>query len=119
MQGLGFGRKLGITYRKKIGILNLLTELEDKLLQCFGHVMRMHRTRIPRKALELEFKGKRPMGRLGTRWFSHVLEGIEKRGKSWQEIKKVTLWEERNEWRLFMQQLATGWMAEGLEFEYQ
>jgi hypothetical protein len=38
----------------------------------------MDRMRIPRKALELKFKGKRPM-RQPIRWFSQVLEDIKKR----------------------------------------
>lgn len=33
----------------------------------------MVRTQTPRRALELQSKGKRPMGRPGTRWFSQVL----------------------------------------------
>jgi hypothetical protein len=33
----------------------------------------MDRTRIPRRALELKFKGKRPMGRPSIRWFSQVI----------------------------------------------
>jgi hypothetical protein len=40
----------------------LLIELEEKQLQWFGHVKRMDRTRMPRKASELNSKRKRPMG---------------------------------------------------------
>jgi hypothetical protein len=40
----------------------MLTELEEKLLKWFGHVKRMDKTRMPRTALQLKFKGKRPMG---------------------------------------------------------
>jgi hypothetical protein len=43
------------------GVQKLLTQLAEKLLQRFGHVKRMDRTRISRRALKLKFKGKRPM----------------------------------------------------------
>jgi hypothetical protein len=41
------------------------------------------RTGIPRQILELNSKGKRPMGRPRTRWFSQILEDMEKQEKSW------------------------------------
>jgi hypothetical protein len=44
-------------FRDKVGFKNLLIELEDKLLQWFGNI----KTRTPRKALELTFKGQRLM----------------------------------------------------------
>jgi hypothetical protein len=40
----------------------------------------MDGTRILKRALELEFKGRRPMGQSRTKWFSQVLEDIKKRG---------------------------------------
>jgi hypothetical protein len=42
------------------GIHNLLVELEEKQLQWPGHV-RMDRTSVLRRGVELNFKGKRPM----------------------------------------------------------
>jgi hypothetical protein len=52
-------------------------------------------TGIPRRALELIYKTKRPTGRSRMRWFSHVLEVLVKRGKSLQEMKEEQMWEER------------------------
>jgi hypothetical protein len=51
--------------------------------------------KILRMALELKFKGMRPMGQSRIRRFSQVLEDINMGGKKWQEIKKERLWEER------------------------
>jgi hypothetical protein len=53
-----FGKK-GQNYKL---IQGLLTELEEKLLQCFGHDKRIVRVRVPRKVLGLEYKRKRQMG---------------------------------------------------------
>jgi hypothetical protein len=63
--------------------------LEEKRQQYFGRVKKMDRSRIPRRALELQFKIKRPMEYPRRRW---VLEDTKKRRKSWQEIEKETLW---------------------------
>jgi hypothetical protein len=41
----------------------------------------MYRARIPRKALELKFEGKRLRGQLRLKKFGQVLEDIKKRGK--------------------------------------
>jgi hypothetical protein len=65
----------------------------------------MVRIRIPRRALELQFKGKRPMVRPKARWFTQLLEDIKKREKSRQEIEKDTLWEDRRDWRFFVHRL--------------
>jgi hypothetical protein len=40
---------------------NLLINLEENWLQLFGYVERMYRTRRLRRALELNFKEKRPV----------------------------------------------------------
>jgi hypothetical protein len=38
-----------------------------------------------------------------TRWCNQALEeDIKKRGKSWQDIKKEKLWEERRDWRFLI-----------------
>jgi hypothetical protein len=56
--------------------------LEEKRLKWFGHVKRLEKSVISRRASELKFEGQRSMKRrLRTRWFSQVLEGITKRGK--------------------------------------
>jgi hypothetical protein len=47
---------------REVGIQHLLTEFEANRLQLFFHVDIMDRTSIPRRALGLEFKGKRPGG---------------------------------------------------------
>jgi hypothetical protein len=57
----------------------------------------MGRTRLPRKASELQFKGKRPLGLSRTRWFNQVLQDIRIRRKSWYEIKKEKLWDNRKD----------------------
>jgi hypothetical protein len=43
-------------------------------------------------------KGKRPMGRSRTRWYSQVLEDM-KTGKRLQEMTRRTLHEDRRDWR--------------------
>jgi hypothetical protein len=43
----------------------------------------MDRQRILKQALELYFKGKRPMGWLKTRWVRHILEDTKKEGRIW------------------------------------
>lgn len=43
-------------FTEEIGMQNLLKELEKKLLEQFGHVNRMERPRIPRKAFAFKFK---------------------------------------------------------------
>jgi hypothetical protein len=48
----------------------------------------MNRMRVTRKALELKFKGKGPMGKPRARWFCQALQVGEKREENWQEIKK-------------------------------
>jgi hypothetical protein len=42
---------------------------------------------MPRRALGVKFEGERPTGQTRT-GFSHVLEDIQKRRRSWQDIKK-------------------------------
>jgi hypothetical protein len=48
----------------------------------------MYTIRIPRRALKLKFKGKRPMGRPRTWRFNQILKDMKRRGKRWQEIEK-------------------------------
>lgn len=73
----------------EIGVQNLVG-LEEKQLQWFGHLKRIHRTRMLRGELELKFKGERYMRWPRTRLFNEVLEDIKKGGKRWQEIKRET-----------------------------
>jgi hypothetical protein len=40
----------------------------------------MSRTRIPGRASQLKSKGKKPMGRIRTRWISQTLEDTKKKG---------------------------------------
>jgi hypothetical protein len=47
-------------------------------LQWFRNLKRTGRKRILRRAPELKFKVKRPVGRTRTRWLSVVLGAIEK-----------------------------------------
>jgi hypothetical protein len=63
--------------------------------------MRMVKTRIQMKALGRRFKGKTLIRKPRMRWFSQILKGIKKTGKSWQEFRRERLWEERRCWRLF------------------
>jgi hypothetical protein len=49
-----------------------------------GRVIRVNRRRIPGRALESEFYGKRPLGLSRPQWSSHVLESrrvLEKKKK--------------------------------------
>jgi hypothetical protein len=42
-------------------------------------------------ALELKFKGKRPMGQPRTSCFSQVLEDLNKREENWQKVERERL----------------------------
>jgi hypothetical protein len=58
------------------------------MAKLFGHVERMGRTVIPRRALELKFKGRGLMERPRTRLFSQVVEHMKKERECWQEIEE-------------------------------
>lgn len=59
----------------------MLIELEEKRLQWFCIMKMIDRVRMPRRALELEFKGKRLMGQSRSRRLSLVLEDIKSKRK--------------------------------------
>jgi hypothetical protein len=71
--------------------------IEEKQIKWFGHIKRIDRTRISRRIFEVEFKGKRPTGQTRTKCFSYVLEYIQKRGSSREEIEKEIVWEEEED----------------------
>jgi len=60
----------------------------------------INRTRLLRRSLKLNLKGKRPMGWQRMWWFNQVQEDIKKRWNRWQDTEKETLWQDREEWRL-------------------
>jgi hypothetical protein len=59
----------------------------------------MDRTTILRTSEE-KFTGKRPAGQQKVQ----AGTGRHQTGKCWQEIKRNILWEERRDWRLFVNQ---------------
>ena len=48
--------------------------------------MRMGEERLPKMALKIKLKGKKPVGRPRTRQDDRVKRDIERRGKPWQEV---------------------------------
>ena len=54
--------------RKSFNIEPLLFRIERSQLRWFGHVSRMPQERRPKQALLAKANGRRPVGRLRTRW---------------------------------------------------
>jgi hypothetical protein len=54
-------------------------------------------TSILGRALELKFKGKKPVRCRRTRWFSHAIEDVKEGGKSWKEMEKERLLDDRRD----------------------
>jgi hypothetical protein len=48
--------------------------------------------RMPKKMLEMKLRGRRPRGRLRTRWMDQVKRDMEKRGKKWMQVKQDREW---------------------------
>ena len=58
--------------RKSLNIEPLFLRIERSQLRWFGHVSRMPQERLPEQALFTKAKGRRPVGRLRTRWTNDI-----------------------------------------------
>ena len=58
--------------RKSLNIEPLLLRIERSQLRWFGHVSRMPQERLPKQALLAKANGRRPVGRLRTRWTDYI-----------------------------------------------
>jgi hypothetical protein len=78
-----------------------LSNIKFKRLQWAGHVQRMEGKRIPKRVLESNFIGKRPVGKPRKRWINAV--EIDRR-----EILKVRNWkresQDRQVWRSYLKE---------------
>jgi hypothetical protein len=64
-----------------------------------GHVLRMNKERIPKKALNMTVKGKCPKGRLKSRWGQQVRKDVTwSEGRPFEETEEE-LWEDSDKWR--------------------
>jgi hypothetical protein len=71
----------------EVGIQNLLTELEEKWLQQFGHVKGVDRTRGTRRASELEFKGETSVGLPRVRQFNKAWETSRREERAGKKLE--------------------------------
>ena len=58
--------------RKSLNIEPLLLQIERSQLRWFDHVSRMLQERLPKQALLAKPNGRRPVGRLRTRWTNNI-----------------------------------------------
>ena len=70
--------------RKSLSIEPLLLRIERSQLKWFGHVSRMPQERFPKQALLAKANGRRPVGRLRTRWTNYIEDlGWNRLGRRW------------------------------------
>ncbi|KAJ4450096.1 hypothetical protein ANN_01503 [Periplaneta americana] len=76
--------------------LALSTFIRIKRLQWAGHIIKMEKGRIPRRTLEGQYEGKRPVGRPRNRWEDMVQEDATSllRLRNWKVAAK-----DRDKWR--------------------
>ena len=85
--------------RKSLNIEPLLLRIERSQLRWFGHVSRMPQERLPKQALHAKANGRRPVGRLRTRWTDYIEDlGWKRLGLHPSEMMEVM--EDREVWRL-------------------
>ena len=93
-----------VDIRNELEIEDILKLIERGQLRWFGHVKRMENARYPRKFLEWQPEGPRPVGRPKKRWRENVNLAMNKRGYSMQQVEDARLYEDRQRWRRFLRQ---------------
>ena len=82
-----------VEVRRTCGMENLEHRLRKTRMRWFGHVKHRDKNSILRRAMELEVKGRRPVGRPKTTW-SRVVE---------EDMRKLNITEDmaegRKQWR--------------------
>jgi hypothetical protein len=91
--------------REQLKVDDIKHDMERNRLKWYGHVMCMADERIPKKMLEMKLRGRRPRGRLRTRWMDQVQRDMEKRGKKWTQVQQHREWEDRDRWRFLCNSL--------------
>ena len=93
-----FDRVRNSRIREETGVeIGLGERVEQANLRWYGHVMRMDRSRYPRKVLESTVPGVRPRGRPRKGWVEGVNEAIRARGQDVEEAKVCV--NDRVKWR--------------------
>ena len=85
--------------RNRLKIEKLQDVFDGNRIRWFGHVMSMQDTRLPKKIFTLELTGRRSIGRARTRWRDQVKQDLERRGLSWTDVTRKSLWNDREHWR--------------------
>jgi hypothetical protein len=68
--------------------------MERNRLKWYGHIMCIADERIPKRMLDMKFRGRRPRGRPRARRMDQVKRDMEKRGKKWTQMQQ-----DRDRWR--------------------
>ena len=85
--------------RKSLNIEPLLLQNKRSQLRWFDHVSRKLQERLPKQALLAKANGRRPVGRLRTRWINYIENpGWNRFGLHPSEMMNLT--EDRAVWRL-------------------
>ena len=90
--------------RNELGVEDVLRVVERGQLRWYGHVKRMEEDRYPRRFLDWEPNKTRPVGRPKKRWRENLDAAMRKRGSSMQQVEEERLFEDRQEWRVFLRQ---------------
>ena len=90
--------------RNELGVEEILKVVERGQLRWYGHVKRMEEDRYPRRFLEWEPNRTRPVGRPKKRWRENLDAAMRKRGSSMHQVEEERLYEDRQEWRVFLRQ---------------
>jgi hypothetical protein len=97
---------LGKTRRDKITNDNreqlkvdIKNDMERNRLKWYGHIMCIADERIPKRMLDMKFRGRRPRARPRARRMDQVKRDMEKRGKKWTQMQQDRKWEDRDRWR--------------------
>lgn len=77
--------------REEVGLEPLIQEVEKRQLKWYGHVVRMTRTREPRRILEARPEGTRGRGRPRVTWEQTLERRVEQRGKNLREVKRLAV----------------------------
>nr|CAD7196862.1 unnamed protein product [Timema douglasi] len=77
--------------------------LNKRRLLLFGHMMRMEKDRMPKKALQNKENGGRPIGRPRTRWMNQAQKVMEAKGADWKRVANREVWKDQQEWKRMCQ----------------
>ena len=72
--------------------------IDESVLRLFGHVERMERDRIAKRAYVGECAGSRSVGRPRKRWIDTVRECLKKRGLDVRKARRMI--QDSSEWRV-------------------